>query len=337
MSLNLKNIHILVVEDIEPMRELMSGLLKTMGFGKVSLARDGEHGFREFQRYNHDMIITDWHMLPESGLDLTKKIRMSTSSPNRAVPIIMMTGFSARERLGLSRDSGVNEFLVKPFSAGDLSKRINHIVRKPRDFIIAENFVGPDRRRLKKDEFDGEQKRSADKGLKQRIKADLNLQIKAGLGAIDENAVKRSQSILDNNRIDFKPLAHKFLADLMDGLEKLSKAEQISSRSISLLSDPVMQLKANGHIFGYTLIGNLAKTMLGFLENLNVLDQDAIKIVDAHHKTLSLIINREMNGDGGEIGASFQNELENACNRYMKVKALVMKEKFKGHIEKEET
>jgi DNA-binding response OmpR family regulator len=58
-----------------------------------------------------------------------------------------MTGFSARERVIAARDTGVTEFLVKPFTANDLYKRIDHVIMKPRQFVKSPDFFGPDRRR----------------------------------------------------------------------------------------------------------------------------------------------------------------------------------------------
>lgn len=78
----------------------------------------------------------------------------------------------------------------------------------------------------------------------------------------------------------------------------------------------VMQLKANAAVFHYRLVGNLAQVMLGFLESLTHIDDNALEIVDAHHKTLNAIIAKQMKGDGGQHGQELQQELIRACERY---------------------
>lgn len=153
---------VLVVEDTLPMQKLIGMVLETLGVGKVYKAFDGETGFRTFCERNPDIVLTDWHMIPHSGLDLIEKIRRDKRSPNRMAPVIMMTGYSAHSRVARARDSGATEFLVKPFSARDLAQRIAYVINRPRDFIEASHFFGPDRRRRKVENFQGPYRRDGD-------------------------------------------------------------------------------------------------------------------------------------------------------------------------------
>ena len=147
MTFDFRNLSILVVEDTVPMLKLICSVLQTFGTGKIHRAADGGKGFEAFCEYNPDIVITDWHMPPTSGIEMVYNIRNSALSPNKTVPIIMMTGFAAINRVAKARDMGATEFLSKPFSANDLAQRIDHIINKPRDFIRAEEYFGPDRRR----------------------------------------------------------------------------------------------------------------------------------------------------------------------------------------------
>ena len=47
----------------------------------------------------------------------------------------------------VARDSGVTEYLIKPFTAKVLLERVNEIVENPRSFVLCKNYIGPDRRR----------------------------------------------------------------------------------------------------------------------------------------------------------------------------------------------
>lgn len=109
-------------------------------------------------------------MEPIDGMSLIKNIRTHPSSTNRTVPIILITGYSAASRVKQARDIGVTEFLVKPFTGGDLAKRIAHIINKPRDFVQTPKYFGPDRRRKKGDEYQGPQKRGSEKSKEQKPK-----------------------------------------------------------------------------------------------------------------------------------------------------------------------
>lgn len=329
MALNLKNLHILLIEDIAPLRELTISVLKAQGVGKISYANDGEKGFEAYCRFNPDIIITDWQMPGMDGIDLVKLIRNNPRSQNKTIPIIMMTGFGSPLRISSARDCGVTEFLIKPFSAKDLSKRITHVIANPRDFIVAENYVGPDRRRKKDDSTDSQGcKRGANVGLKQKIKASTLLQSKVGMGLMDEDAINKSQSLIDKNKFDFVPIATGFIEELKKAID-IAKAEKETNRkSIERMIDPVMQVKANARIFKYDLLGNLAGIMLHFLEYMNELDNDAIQIVEAHQKTLHAILINHMEGSGGDMGHSLEEELEAACKRYMNTRISRQKERL---------
>lgn len=162
MVYQFKNATVLVVDDMQPMLSLCSSLLKIFGFEKVYLAKDAEEGFELFIRHNPDIVLTDWLMEPYDGTELIKKIRTDDRSPNKFVPIIMMTGYSHKVRVEHSRDSGVTEFLVKPFRARDLYTRIEQLIEKPRRFVDAKTFFGPDRRRKRSADYSGPMRRDVD-------------------------------------------------------------------------------------------------------------------------------------------------------------------------------
>lgn len=163
MSIDFSKLNILVIEDVEPMRTLIVKILESIGIKNVRSKANGQEGFEEFCYGAYDIVITDWEMEPVNGMDLTKRIRTDTSSPNRMVPIIVITGYSALDRVKKARDIGVTEFLVKPFSAADMMHRIAAVINKPRDFVeVEQDYFGPDRRRIKDPHFTGPYKRFDD-------------------------------------------------------------------------------------------------------------------------------------------------------------------------------
>ena len=162
MAYTFERLSVLIVEDTPPLKKLLTSVLVTLGVGTIHTANNGAEAFALFCKVNPDIVITDWLMEPVSGLDLVDQIRNSDASPNKMTPIIIMTGYSARPRIESARDTGVTEFLVKPFSASDLARRISHVIKKPRDFIEAEGFFGPDRRRHRDENYPGPHRRSDD-------------------------------------------------------------------------------------------------------------------------------------------------------------------------------
>ncbi|NCC22409.1 MAG: response regulator [Alphaproteobacteria bacterium] len=162
MAYKLENARVLVVDDMPPMLSLTKSLLNIAGFKNVLTAGSGETAFDLFCRESPDLVITDWIMEPMDGLELVERIRTDTMSPDRYVPVIVMSGFSSRFRVETARDRGVTEFLVKPFMAKDLYAKIEHVIEHPRQFVEAEQFFGPDRRRRRRGDYEGPRRREDD-------------------------------------------------------------------------------------------------------------------------------------------------------------------------------
>lgn len=157
----LDQISFLIADDCAPTRQLVRAILRGFGITMVREAESGDEAMQAIQARLPDVLITDWAMEPMTGLQLTKLIRTHQDSPNPFMPIIMMTGYSARDRVFRARDAGVTEFLVKPVSPRGLFSRIQAIVEKPRPFIRVGAYFGPDRRR-RKEHWDGEERRGRD-------------------------------------------------------------------------------------------------------------------------------------------------------------------------------
>lgn len=160
MPYNFGKLSVLVVEDSPPMLEVVVNALKYLGVGQVYMAKNGEAGFQQFIKMRPDVVITDWEMDPVDGLELVRWIRRDSLSPNRTVPIIIMTGYAASLRVAESRDRGTTEFLVKPFTANELARRIAYVIDAPRDFVETQEYFGPDRRRRKAQDYSGPERRN---------------------------------------------------------------------------------------------------------------------------------------------------------------------------------
>ncbi len=101
-------------------------------------------------------------MKPVDGLEFVREVRTSEKSSNPFVPIIMITGHTEKHRVEAARDAGVTEFIAKPITAQSLFTRIAEIVERPRAFVRAETYFGPDRRRRTPDNYAGPWRRHDD-------------------------------------------------------------------------------------------------------------------------------------------------------------------------------
>jgi DNA-binding response OmpR family regulator len=147
MAYNFQNLNILLVEDDNYMRFLVRDILKIFGIDNIRAARDGTAGYQELRNFPADIVIIDWLMKPMNGLDFLHKLRNSVDSPNPYVPTIMLTAFTDIERVMVSRDTGITEFLAKPFTPQKLYDRIVSVIEDQRMYVRSDTYFGPDRRR----------------------------------------------------------------------------------------------------------------------------------------------------------------------------------------------
>jgi len=152
----------LVVEDNQHMRTLLRSLLNALGITTVFEAANGEDAFVLLRDKQPDLILSDLSMKPMDGIAFAREVRMSKTSPNPYIPIIMVTGHTERHRIEAARDAGVTEVLAKPITAGNLFQRIGEIVDRPRPFVKASDYFGPDRRRHAVEDYGGPFRRRDD-------------------------------------------------------------------------------------------------------------------------------------------------------------------------------
>lgn len=138
---------ILVVEDDRIMSLLMRDVLTSLGFSKIFMAEDGSSAIEFLKNNEVDLAICDWKMYPMSGIEFVQFVRRSPESPDKFMPVIMVTGHGDYEEVMLARDAGINEYVVKPISASTLFAKIKAVIETPRSFIVSRSFRGPDRRR----------------------------------------------------------------------------------------------------------------------------------------------------------------------------------------------
>jgi DNA-binding response OmpR family regulator len=89
-------------------------------------------------------VFIDWELrAAESGIEFVRAVRRPEMGVSAYVPLIMITSHSERDRVIEARDAGIHEFLVKPFSATTLLKRVTGVVNQPRRFVQTDSYFGP--------------------------------------------------------------------------------------------------------------------------------------------------------------------------------------------------
>jgi len=118
---------ILVVEDESAIAELVAINLRHGGF-EVVLAADAEAAQAEVDRVVPDLVILDWMLPGQSGLQLARRWRSQTRT--RALPVIMLTARAHDADKVAGLDAGADDYLTKPFSTTELMARIRAVLRR---------------------------------------------------------------------------------------------------------------------------------------------------------------------------------------------------------------
>lgn len=158
----LESLRVLLVDDNQHMRAIVSTVLAGVGVTNVRETRDGAEALEILREWPADLAIVDFQMQPLDGVEFTRLVRNSSDSRNPYLPVIMMTGHSERVRVEEARDAGVTEFVAKPLTAKAVLERINAVIYRPRPFIRTEYYLGPDRRRRETPGFNGPWRRKDD-------------------------------------------------------------------------------------------------------------------------------------------------------------------------------
>ncbi len=121
-----KNMPILIVDDYKTMLRIIANLLKQIGFNNVDEATDGSMALGKMRERAYGLVISDWNMEPMTGLQLVKEIRADEKL--KATPFIMVTAESKTENVVAAKQAGINNYIVKPFNAETLRKKLEAVI-----------------------------------------------------------------------------------------------------------------------------------------------------------------------------------------------------------------
>lgn len=121
------NLRFLVVDNFPGMREIITNLLKEIGFLNIDEAEDGMMALRKLQEDNFDFIVSNWHMPNMDGLTMLQNIRATETL--REIPILMVTAETKKKNILAAAQAGANGYLVRPFSAVTLNEKLHRIFK----------------------------------------------------------------------------------------------------------------------------------------------------------------------------------------------------------------
>ncbi len=119
---------VLVADDFATMRKIVRNILKQIGFDDIVEAEDGQAALQVLKSENIGLVVTDWNMPNMNGLELLEKIRTDPKTAN--LPVLMVTAEGLKENVVAAVKAGVNNYVVKPFTAEVLQEKLEQIFKK---------------------------------------------------------------------------------------------------------------------------------------------------------------------------------------------------------------
>lgn len=115
---------VLVVEDDAPIRSMLRALLESAGY-RVEEAGNAQRALVEARANRPDLILVDLGLPDRDGQLLIREVRGFS-----AVPILVLSARSAEREMVAALDGGADDYVVKPFQAGELLARVRAALRR---------------------------------------------------------------------------------------------------------------------------------------------------------------------------------------------------------------
>jgi len=117
---------ILLVDDETEMVDPLSRILTREGY-EVDVAYDGDRGGQLAAQQRYDLLILDWMMPHQSGLEICQQLR----SRGNTTPVLFLTAKDTIDDRVQGLDAGADDYLVKPFELRELLARVRALLRRP--------------------------------------------------------------------------------------------------------------------------------------------------------------------------------------------------------------
>lgn len=132
---------ILVIEDEEPIRQLLRYNLESEGY-RVRETEQGDDALTLIGEERPDLIILDWMLPGISGIEVCRMVRANPEY--REIPVIMLTARSEESERIRGLATGADDYVVKPFSVQELLARVKTILRRMNPASISDQLAAGD-------------------------------------------------------------------------------------------------------------------------------------------------------------------------------------------------
>lgn len=120
----MKDIKILVVDDVASMRNVTKSILMIAEYTNVAQATDGVEALELLKDEAFDLIICDWEMPNMNGLELLLEIKKDEKLKD--IPMLMLTSNTEKAKVSVALKAGASDYVIKPIQPSVLLEKINN-------------------------------------------------------------------------------------------------------------------------------------------------------------------------------------------------------------------
>jgi len=192
---------VMIVDSAINSARMLAEQMRGISLGHSDIAGNAATAHSLASQTDPQLIFVDLGADHADGIGLIRKIRRSYMGYRKA-PIIAIISQPTADLIIAARDAGVHEFLRKPYNTRDLLRRLEAVTLRPREWIEAMQYVGPDRRRFNSGDYKGSLKRKSDLEVTDQARIDQALKIiKSSLLAIGADPAQALRSLRTQTEI----------------------------------------------------------------------------------------------------------------------------------------
>lgn len=146
VRINLEKAIVMIVDDNPGAQDLLNSVMQGFGVGELVRAASANDAMDLVKARTFDLILCEASMARMDGFDFVHWLRRSGLKPNAFIPVILLTGHTAKSKVEKGRDCGANYIVSKPLTPMILMERIVFVSKDQRPFVECTAYMGPDRR-----------------------------------------------------------------------------------------------------------------------------------------------------------------------------------------------
>ncbi len=127
---DLSNLSVLVLDDNRYFLQIMGTILRGFGIRSIVQCIDAFEAFENMKHANVDIAFVDINMPGLDGFEFMSLVRTATDSPNKQLPIIIVSGHATRSSVERAMSSGAQDYLAKPITPAEVYRRLVNLVEK---------------------------------------------------------------------------------------------------------------------------------------------------------------------------------------------------------------